>query len=277
MISIIVNVDTRPEKNAQGLMFDGVRTLDFLTEGVRNKIQFFRDYEKEVILVVDVHENVPSDIIHELHRMQSTGFLAAFILRKHSEYFDAYSYFPKFNDLNYLQSLILARGQYVVHFDGDMAAFRKDDCNIVDVWKQCLDEGLYKYISYPSHWSPNAITDPDFDYMWASTRFFITKRENLDYTEILKCLMDSEYLYGKYGDKKRKCPWLEHILGIIAGPNQVFYPPMDPNNYLIFSWSKYHKGTLQKLNAQDYVAAREYVKMCGGINYPCDVRGIQLV
>jgi len=92
----------------------------------------------------------------------------------------------------------------------------------------------------------------------------------IDYTEILKCLSDSDYLYGKYGDRKRRCPWYEHIVSLINGPAKVFYPPIEPSRYLIFAWSRYYSGVLAKLNEWPYEKVVEYV---GKISYPCDVGG----
>ena len=143
-------------------------------------------------------------------------------------------------------------------------------------WIGWLDEGKYDYISYPSRYSPMPVNDPDFDYAWVSSRFFFCKRKIIDYTEILKCLRSSEYLYGKYGEKKRKCPWLEHVMGIIAGPGKVFYPPIEPDRFLLFSWSHYYSGLLGALNSMSYTNVRDYVKRCGSIGYLCDVRGREI-
>ena len=261
MISLVINVDTRPEKDSQGRMLDGVRSRDFLTDGVINKKNFFRDSVIETIVYVDEHED---------HDLQIPGDTVVF--SKHREYFGTEHYFPKFNDMNFLQALMLARGEYIVHFDGDMAAFRQPNAPVIKEWLDLLKARVYDYICYPSWWSPVAVTDPTFDYAWASTRFFICRRETLDYTEIVKCLQSDEYLYGKYGDRQRRCPWLEHVLGLIAGQGKVWYPPMDFNRYMIFSWSKYINGTLARLNGGSYEDALAYVKQAGGITYPCDVR-----
>jgi len=194
------------------------------------------------------------------------------VLSKHNETYIEGPFFPKWLDLNMLNTLMLAKGKYVAHFDQDMAAFRNDS-NVIEEWMQWLDEGRYEYISYPSRYSPCPVNDPDFNYNWVSTRFFFCKREIFDHTETLKCLRSSEYLYGKYGDKKRKCPWLEHVLGIMATPGKVFYPPMDPESYTVFSWGLYHAGVLGKLNEISYQDIVKYIIDCGGIGYPCDVRG----
>jgi len=187
-------------------------------------------------------------------------------------------FFPKWNDLNFLNAMTISRGDYLVHMDGDMNAFIKDK-HVVTEWMQWLDEGKYEYISYPSQHSPAPVEDPRFkSYWWVSTRFFMTKRAPgytphiSDYWEVVRCLRDSEYLYDNYGeDDDARCPWLEHIAGLMsAGKKAVLYPPIEPNRYLIFAWSRYCSGVLAKLNEWPYEKVVEYV---GKISYPCDANG----
>jgi len=276
IISITINLDSRPgfmeetSSNDSGKLISGTRSLDYFIDGVLNKIKFFDGHEKEVTVVVDVHEPLPDATEKWLLDMQKNGTISNLVFNKHIETYLEMSYCPKWHDLNYLNTLILAKGKYLVHFDSDMVAFINDR-SVVNEWLQWLDEGKYDYISYPSNCSPNPCFDRDFDYAWASTRFFICKREIIDYTEIMKCLMSSEYLYGKYGDRKRKCPWLEHVLALIGGPAKVFYPPVELNRYSIFSWSRYHTGILKKLTEMPYEKVIAYVSGCGGISFPCDV------
>jgi len=178
--------------------------------------------------------------------------------------------------MNILNDLILSKGKYLAHFDQDMAAFINDR-NVINEWIEWLDSGKCDYICYPSRYAPDPCLDPDFDeYFWASSRFFFCKRDILDYTEIDKCLRDMDYLYGNYGDKKRKCPWLEHVMGMMAGKGRVVYPPVAIDRYMIFSWNKYHTGTLAKLNQMPYSEVVSYVERSGGIQYPCDVTGIEV-
>lgn len=279
VISIVINTDTRPgymeSESTQGKQFEGTRSLDYFTHGVLNKIKFFEGYKKEVILCIDIHEPLNKSVEEQLLKWQSEKIIDVLILNRHNETFIEDGYFPHYNDLNYLNSLTFSRGKYVVHFDGDMAAFCTDPSVISD-WMDLLDRGVYEYISYCSPWSPNPDEDPRWDYQWASTRFFMCKRTSLDYTEILKCLMNGDYLYDKYGEKFRRCPWLEHILGIMAGPGKVFYPPYDLQRFMVFSWCHYHSGNLEKLNALPYNKVLDYVFGCSGIKYPCDVWGVKL-
>jgi len=272
MISIVINSDTRAgfmeQVSTQGKMFEGTRSLDYLTYGVRNKREFFKNYDVELTLFIDLHERLPQETETELLNMLHNGEIQNLVFNNHCEYLHDSEYFPKFNDINYINALALARGEYIVHFDNDMAAFLGDE-NVIKEWFQMLDDGKYDYISYPSAHSPLPIYDPSFDYVWASTRFFITK--NFDYSEVKKCLQDNEYLYSKYGDRQRKCPWTEHILGLTAKKG-VFYPPLDLNRCMVFSWSNYISGTYEKMNQLNYNQKKSLVQTLGGINYPCDVR-----
>lgn len=276
-ISIVINLDSRPgfmgdSSEKLGGVYSGTRSIDYFTDGVLNKIKFFDGYEKEVTVFIDIHEPLPEVTEKELLSMQREGIIDNLVFNKHTKTYLGMKIYPKFMDINYLNAMILSRGKYLAHFDGDMAAFINDG-SVISQWLGWLKTGKYDYISYPSRWSPRPVNDPDFDYDWVSTRFFICEREIIDYTEILKCLRSNDYLYGKYGEKKRKCPWMEHILSIIGGPAKVFYPPMEPNRYALFSWGQYHSGILKKLNEMPYEKVIEYVRSCGGVGYPCDVRG----
>lgn len=276
-ISLVINVDTREgwdaKESVQTKMFNGTRSSDFIFDGVENKIKAFtlEGYELETTLFIDIHNPLPDDAMCKLNAWVAFGKLSNLVLNRNKKYYDKSDYFPKFNDLNYLNALAMSRGEYVIHLDGDMNAFINDK-TIINEWIALIDSGKYDYICYPSRHSPGPIVDPDFpDYWWASTRFFICKKSALDYSEILRCLRDSEYLYGKYGDKKRRCPWIEHVLGIIAGKDKVYYPPVDYNRCLIFSWSRYTQGTINQLNNSPYISVVHFVSSHGGINYPCDV------
>lgn len=279
-ISIVINTDTRPgymeKESVQGKQFEGTRSLDYFTDGVLNKANFFRGFKLQVILFVDVHEPLDKQVEDTLHEWHKEGKIDVLVLHRNNKTFPGFDYFPCYNDLNYLNALMFSRGKYVVHFDGDMAGFCKDSSVITD-WINLLDTGVYDYISYPTPWSPKPDEDPRWDYSWVSTRFFMCKRSSLDYTEIQKCLVDPDYMYAKYGDKYHRCPWFEHVLGIMAGPDKVFYPAYDLQKYFVFSWSYYHSGNYEKLNRIPYEKVLEYVFACGGIRYPCDVYGTRLI
>ena len=245
-ISIVINLDSRPgfmedRSESSARVYTGTRSVDYFTDGILNKVKSFDGYDKEVTAFIDVHEPLPEVIERELLSMHRKGIIDNLVFNKHTVIYLGTQVYPKWNDLNYLNAMILSRGKYLVHFDNDMAAFTNDK-SVISEWLGWLTTGKYDYISYPSRCSPRPVNDPDFDYNWASTRFFICERKTIDYTEILKCLRSDEYLYGKYGNRKRRIPWMEHILGLIAGPDKVFYPPMEPNRYALFSWGQYHSG-----------------------------------
>ncbi len=271
VISVIINVDSRSgsdeDTSDQSVMNKGTRSFDYLWDGVLNKIKFFRDYEHEVILYVDRHLNIPT----ELYEKWSAIDNLTVCISKHREYFDDNIYLGKWNDFNILQALYLARGRYLVHFDQDVSAFRDDNCDIIDRMKRLTD--TYDYISYPSRYTPDPIFNSggEWDYFRASSRFYFCKRSTIDFTEIEKCLRSNEYLYGKYGEKHFQCSWLEHVQGILAGPGKVLYPPMDVDNYAIFSWSSYKRGILQHLNSLPYKEINSFITNKGGISYPCDL------
>jgi len=266
MISIVINTDTRPGVESEVTRFtgmnDGCRNFDFLIEGVVNKQKFFAGFETETILHVDVHQEIPPSIRTELDRL-----VDCLVIRKHSRHFMGADPFTMFNDINYLNALSLARGEYVAHFDSDCAAFARDK-GVVDGLIGLLDG--YKYVSYPSDCSPTPVVDTSFDHWWVSTRFFLCRKESLDITELEKCIRNSDYMWDKYGHKKRKCPWLEHCLGIISD-SSVIYPPRDLSNLAIFCWDRYTKGVLGKLNTMDFEWVSAYISSCGGVHYPCDV------
>jgi hypothetical protein len=106
--------------------------------------------------------------------------------------------------------------------------------------------------------------------MWASTRFFLCKKEVLQHDETIKCLTDSGYLYDKY-PASRKCPWYEHVISLINGGNYVFYPPINYNRCMIFSWNRYKTGTIRRLQESGYEGAKAFVLSKGGISYPNDL------
>jgi hypothetical protein len=276
VISVIINVDTRPgfmdmQTDFNG-MFNGARSLDFLIEGVLNKKKFFDGYDHDVTLFIDYHERIPRAYEEALLNMLNNGQITNLVFNRHTEYFqDRFTF--KWNDINFLNAIMMGRGKYIAHFDGDTAAFRKPGSTAIDRMMQWLDEDI-EYVSYPSNFSPGETGPEVFDqfrYWWASTRFFFGKRESIDYTEIVKCLQSDEYLYGKYGDRRR-CPWLENILGIITYDKgkKVYYPPMS-SDYMIFCWGRYYSGVLPRLNQMSYEDVDAYIGQCGGISYPCDV------
>lgn len=255
-ISIVINADTRPEKSNAEAMFSGVCNTDFLTDGVRNKQKFFSGFDYETILFIDQHLKIDERTLDEISEL-----VDVLVIRKHTNE-------PNFNDFNYLNALQLARGKYIAHFDQDSSAFsssKESVQELIDLLEQ------FSYVSYPSHWSPGAVDDPSFGYMWASTRFFMCKRETLDLTELIKCQIDYNYCYEKYPASK-KCHWLEHILGLHAkyNGNGVYYPRIELSKLAIFSWRTYEKWTLRRLNELPYSGIQNWLHS-HPIQYPNDV------
>lgn len=257
MISIVINADTRGEKNNEGL-FNGTVSMDFITDGVFNKIKFFKGFEKEVILFIDKHNDIPQDVLAYIYSICDTV-----VVRKHSHE-------EKFNDWNYWSALALARGEIVCHFDQDVSAFASSKESVEEMIG-LLDK--VDYVSYPSYWSPYATHDSNYDYMWCSTRFFMCKRETLDFSEIKKCLQDSDYLYNKYPASVRN-PWMEHIIALISkySGKGVYYPPVILEKIAIWTWETYEKWTLRRLNELSYEEIKTYIESRGGIFYPNNLR-----
>lgn len=265
LISLIVNCDTRTgfeyDMTKAESTFNGCVSNDFLIDGVINKIKFFQGFEIEVILFVDEHVKVPPETLQRMNDLADT-----LVVRKHTDE-------HAFNDYNYLKALSLANGDIVCHCDQDTACFTSSPVyvqNLINLLEQ------YKFISYPSYWSPYPVHDESFGGLfWASTRFFICKRETLKLDELAKCIDNPEWMYEKYGDSPRRVNWTEHYLAKING-NSVYYPPLDTSNYTIFSWGTYRKGTLDKLNKLPYEEIEKYIIACGGLHYPVDLDAIPL-
>lgn len=244
-ISVCINCDTRSENLYADQMFDGTRHSDYLTHAVWNKLTFFREFNIELILCIDQHKEIHPEDIQYLKPLCST-----LVIRNHTHE-------PKFNDYNYIRCLSLATGDIVVHFDQDSMAFAKSPQDVKEMIA-LLDK--HTVVSYP-HWlSPNPDHNDNYDYWWASTRFFMCKREFLDVTDMTKCMNDMDYMYKKY-PASVKNPWLEHYLGLKAKyeGNGVFYPPMT-DNILIFSWKTYKEGTIPMLNNMSYQEVIEWQK-----------------
>lgn len=242
-ISLVINADTRPEKSESAEMFNGTRSRDYLIAGVANKILFLKGFDVEVILWVDEHEPLTESQLSQLRLITDR-----LVISRHCKYYRESDPFEKHNDLNYLGALSLARGDYIVHFDQDMGAFTRG-MEFVQKLFAPLNEGGFHYVSYPSPHSPNCTEDPSFNHRWASTRFFICRREVLDFTKIELYLRHPEMLWATR-EINRKCPWTEHILGILA-EDKVFYPPLS-NDLLIFPWQTYKSGLLESLNSQPF-------------------------
>jgi hypothetical protein len=224
-----------------------------MTHGIIMAQNFFNGYDIETVLCVDEHAPIPQFVLEAWDGLTQTGRLQKLIVKP----VDRTRY--RWNDALYNDSLRLAGSRYVCHLDQDTALFRQLNCDIVAQYLRWLDSG-FKYICQPHNGG---------DMMWhASTRFFICKRETLDFPEIERCL-DQNYVNRKYG-KEWWCPCAEHVLGLLAGPGKVLYPPLQPDDYLIWSWVKYYKGLLPQLNQMTYEQVRDYAMDCG-LHGPMDL------
>jgi len=263
-VSVVINVDTRPENSQNKEMFRGVVDRDFLVEGVYNKVKLFEGFEKEIIVFVDEHEPIDEKTLAAMRKLCDT-----LVIRKHNKKFEDTDDFAAFNDLNYLQGLFQARGKYIFHFDGDVVAFTESPQQIRE-YMELLE--TYDYVSYPSLWSPNPVSDDSFGgKYWVSTRFFCCKRSTLDFSEILKCQLDYDYWKSTY-PVPRLCHWTEHLLSSISWHKGkgVYYPPVQFDKFILYTWERYEKYLLQRLNTQtfeevnNWVCSKEY-------HYPCNL------
>lgn len=265
-ISLVINCDTRPQNTRVETMFNGVSSGDLITQGIRNKQQFLRGYDFETVLFVDEHEPMSDNMLRE-----ARSLCDRVIIHKHCEYYRDYAEFHKHNDINYLTALFAARGEMIVHFDQDCAAFVRDSASR---WLGHLDS--HRFVSYPSKDSPVAVADPSFGgRTWASTRSFACRREHLPFDVLEQALREPELIYEKYGHPERKCPWTEHFLSLV-NEESVIYPPKDDDNLLMFCWSAYCPGALAALNGMSFDAVRDYVHRSGGVCYPNDVYAASL-
>lgn len=257
-LSVVINVDTRPQNDTfGGTNLLGTVNMDFLTAGIENKLKFFSGVDTEIIIHVDRHSDVPDEVLSKLH-----DYSDVLLIRKHTNE-------PSFNDWSYHRALSLATGDIVCHVDQDTACFADSMDYIIELIEY-LEK--YKFVSYPSHWTPNPTVDDSFGGLWwASTRFFLCKRETLKLDELAKCIQEPEWMYEKYGDSPRRLNWTEHFLAKING-NNVFYPPVELHKGAIFSWSSYKTGTLEMLNNSSYEGVKQWILHRGGIQYPCDCK-----
>jgi len=227
IISLVINADNRigyllPKSTVGdfgGGSLQGVRSRDLLTDGVKNKIKFFDGYKIQCVLYIDVHQSIPRDLMNEMEDIvYSCGNDSKIILNPHSK--ERY----KWNDWLYIDAMKCADGDYVVHFDNDSNAYKKEDSDIVDRYFKWLDEG-YKYICQP--W--DKIGD---DMYWASTRFTICKKETAHNPAIEQAVFTNP-LMGKHN------PCYEHATGILVGRDKILYPDREEDDYIIFCWARY--------------------------------------
>lgn len=260
-ISLVINCDTRKGQDTEVTRIgdygsgslQGCRSWDFLTDGIRNKMNFFRGYDLQTIVYVDEHEKLKPEIVEEIHAIGNIKLVVDYKTRFCGS---------KFNDWLYVNALKHAECGWVCHADQDVAAFRRDDCRIVDDYTAWLGKD-YKYICQPS-----VLTKEQHQMSHASTRWLFCNRETLDFTEMERCLTDSRYCQRRFPGKHIPC--LEFLLSAISGPDSVLYPPAnDWRDYMVFSWVSYFRENLAKLNQMSYEQVRKQV-LEWGLHGPSD-------
>ena len=279
-ISVVMNVDTRPGYLNKRVMCGmcnggGARSSDFMTDNVRNKIEFFRGHDIEITLYLHKVTQLSSAVANEILDMIEDGQVHNFVINSDTRQFMGKP-IRQWHDTMYLNAINLARGKYIAHFDGDTSAYRRDECDIIDQMINWVDSDEYKIISYPTYYSPNEGPDQlqpgDPDYLWASTRFFFCRRDFLDYNQFAKHFDDNYWIAAHNGKPHRYPNVTEQILGFLAGPGKALYPPKDLNQYMIFSWHTYLRGIIGDLHGKPYEYVHDFImNECGGIGGACEV------
>lgn len=256
-LSVVINLDTRVENNKFDGLLNGVVSSDLWTDGLWNKVKFFDDFhDKEIIVYIDQHNPLDEETLNYIRTLATTV-----VIRNHTQE-------SSFNCWNYLRALQMASGDIICHIDQDTACFSSSSEPIHEMIK-LLDE--HAFVSYPSHWSPKPVIDESFGHRtWASTRFFMCKKESLKFDELRNCIIEPNWGYEKYGDSPRRVNWMEHFL-TLTNNDSCYYPPVDLDRYAIFSWGSYDRYILKRLNEFSYDQVKEFILSKGGIQYPCDV------
>lgn len=258
-ISIILNTDSRPVNPEFTGMWNGVRSRDFLERpNLENKLKFFDGFDVELIVFLDRHEDLTHEQYDTLHSMAD-----CLVVRKHSRYYRGADPFSAFNDVNYLQAFSMARSNMIAHFDHDVAAFRSEK-SVVDGLVDEVESGRHKFVCYPSPQSPHPCDAPSYqNQWWASTRFFLTKRDTLILDDLERAIRDNEWFYAKYGRPNVVNPWTESMISQMAGYS-VLYPPVDLDKWAVFPWKQYDDGMLQMLNNMPHAAIADALRRAGG-------------
>jgi hypothetical protein len=279
-IGVVINVDTRPGYLNQRVMCGmhgdgGARSIDFMTDNVINKINFFRGYDIEITLYLHRVDAMPDGLMSQFNKMIDLGHIHNFVVNSNTRTFMGKP-IRQWHDTMYLNAIMLSRAKYIAHFDGDTSAYRRDECDIVDRLMNWVESGEYEIVSYPSYYSPHEGPDQllpgDPAYLWASTRFFFCRRDWFDYNKFIKCFDDGYWVEAHQGEPHRYPNVTEQILGFLAGPGKVLYPPKDLDQFMIFCWHTYLRGLIGKLNFMSYDEVNNFIMTeCGGIGGPCDV------
>lgn len=268
-VSIVINCDTRPMMDAemftvgddggQGSLH-GCRSWDFLLAGIEQKLDFFRTVPKQLIIYVDLHEPIPDDVMSFLKWCEYSVPDSKLVIKEHERTF------PHWNDRILLDALKLADGEFVAHFDQDANAMSNPSFDAGKKIIAALELGVAKFICQPTD-----LTREQHGMWWASTRFFACRRAALDFEALEDAMADPQRIFSKYPSfGQTHLPCLEHILGITAGKDGVLYPPRQDDNWLAWSWARYRKGLLVRLNEMDWESVSRYISKDLGLCGPND-------
>ncbi len=274
-ISLVITADTRPGMDAEQFTvgddggqgsLHGVRHLDLLSHGVLQKVRFFRGFDIELIVCIDVHLPVPDevrafimDIPKENKFVSRVRILEGTADKSHPRWFDKIQ----------LDALRHADGQYIAKFDQDANAMTGFPCDVVDDLLQVLDRKEANFVCQQSDLHPSV-----HGMWWASTRFFMCRREILDFPALERAAEKPTTIFEKYAwAGAQHLPCMEHVLGVMGSINGkcgVFYPPLQAHRWIVWSWARYCKGVLEKLNAMPYAEAADIIVNKWGLCGPAD-------
>ncbi len=267
MISLVINIDTRPGTGSSA-MGDGVRSSELRLASVANKINFLKGFKHEVIVFVDEHEPLSRTELDHLKAMSNV-----LVVRKHSNYYRGEDPFRAPNDLNYLEALSLARGTHILHCDQDCAAFARDEQVIHDLLKLTEE---HAFVCYPSPVWPRPlrlpVKDPSYGerQSWASTRFFLCKTEWVGLRTLRRAIENPDWFWDSLRLERRH-DWTEHFLAASSGWS-THYPKWDADHLMVWCWEQYKEGTLSRLNQMPYDQVKAQVDDWGGVSY----HGVQI-
>lgn len=258
-VSIILNADTRPVCPEFQGMWNGVRSRDFISAAnLINKRKFFEGYETELIVFIDEHEPLTQSEYDALHQ-----HCDCLVVRKHSKYYRGNDPFGPFNDVNYWQAFAMCRSDYIAHFDQDVVAFKRSK-DVLDWMFDEIDSGRHKFVCYPSPHSPDPCVNEKYQgKFWASTRFFLAKRDAIKLDDLERGIRDNTWFFEKYGTPPVVNPWTESFLSQMNGFS-VIYPPVALHQWAVFPWAKYIDGTIEKMNGMEYAQIHAALERAGG-------------
>ena len=115
-IGVVVNCDTRPGYldnetycgKIGGMGANGARSSDFIVSNVLNKRRFFRGYDIELTLYIDLHTAITPDVWGSLQTMVGNGAIDNLVIAKHSDIYKGRK-IRQWQDINYLNALTMSK------------------------------------------------------------------------------------------------------------------------------------------------------------------------